>query len=302
MTSLRGRPAGEPLFGPWARGVAEAQGRDAAFRWLALADDGEARCLRAALQQGFAAAGRSADVLAKGLAHERWGQHAGARAHLLTLALLSSRRLSVENEPALGHKSPDLLVAAHGQRLLLEVRALTGRGEAPWERKDAPPGSGDGQRVLPIRKSSKAALEKELRRRRKQAAVARAAADAKDSQGLSRSAADAVSAKVDSYAALCHELDLPLAVIVYEDTDHQLAEILGQWALGDGSEPGAWQRRRNRFAALSAVFVLGRDVGPDGECLLRGELLINPSATRRLPANLLPAHLPPTTVAPTPLG
>jgi hypothetical protein len=294
VSSLRDRPADEPLFGSWAQDVAEDQGREAAFRWLTLSDEPEAAGLRAALERGFAQAGHSADVLAKGLAHERWGQHAGARAHLLTLALLAHLDLQITSEPELGPKSPDILAARDGAQALLEVRSLTGCGEEPWTRT---PGVTRPRRQAP-RSGRRSSREKDQRRRAREAAVERAAAAAVNARDLRRSVADAVTTKVDAYAQL---VTLPFVVVLYEDTDHQLAELVGDWGPGDGKEPGAWERAVGRFAPLSAVLVLGRELDEDGACLLRAEGVVNGGAKRPLPADLVPLHLAPTRlVAPGP--
>ncbi|RKY20817.1 MAG: hypothetical protein DRQ55_06365 [Planctomycetota bacterium] len=288
MSSLRDRPADEPLFGAWALALAEDQGRDAAFRWLARSDEPEARGLRAALEAGFAHAGASRDVLAKGLAHERWGQHAGARAHLLSLALMAQLQLSLTCEPCLGDKNPDLLIARGEQRALVEVRSLTGCGEEPWTRDAAP------RRRAPVRplRGHGSGREKQARRRARVAASERAQAAADDARELSRAVAQAVSVKVDTYAALAAQHELPLVVLLYEDTDSQLGRVVARW----GRDDGAWARAPERFSALSSVLVVGRGVADDGACLLRAERLVNAHAARPLPDTLLPLRLAPQIV------
>lgn len=279
--------------------MAAAQDRDAAFRWLALSDEPEAAGLRAALERGFGLAGASLDVLAKGLAHERWGQHAGARGHLLALALLEDPGLTIDCEPDLGGKAPDLLVARRDEpatRVLVEVRAMTGRGEEPWHTPPRPPASTPS---VPLRSErlprSAAAAERTLRRRARAAAGERAAQAAAHHDGLAASVAHAIVAKVQSYAALVEQAHLPFVVALYEDRDHQLADIVARWGLGAAQRgAGLWIQAAEEFEALSAVLVFGRDVGPDGEVLLRGDLLRNPAARHPLPPGLLPDWAPPT--------
>jgi hypothetical protein len=75
-------------------------------------------------------------VLRKGLLHERWGQHAGALAHLLALGLFAREGFGVVCEPDLGNQSPDLLASKAGADVLVEVRAITGCGRQPWTADD----------------------------------------------------------------------------------------------------------------------------------------------------------------------
>ena len=321
MGHLPPRPADEPLFGNWARDVAESQQRDAGFRWLVQSADAEAAGLRVALEQGFALAGDSRDALAKGLAHERWGQHAGARGHLLALALCTRLGLSITCEPNLGRKSPDLLVERDGAQALIEVRAMTGCGEEPWDgaspsRRSAPARTAPGR---PLRTNGRASSEKDQRRRARVAAVERAKAEAALQRDLNASVAHAITHKLEVYSELVEQVHLPFVVALYQDTDAQLGELVSRWALGglagnaggaggagntgnaasanergargNHGEPGAWERAPDRFAPLSAVLVFGRDTQLDGTLTFRGERIDNPCARHPLPGALLPAGI-----------
>ena len=92
--------------------------------WLCLSEDREAADLRRVLEHCWARAGDSRDVLRKGLMNERWGQHAGALAHLLALGLFDRVGFVVTCEPALGKQAPDLLIEQPGFRALVEVRSM----------------------------------------------------------------------------------------------------------------------------------------------------------------------------------
>ena len=195
-------PADEPLFGAWARTLAEQQQADAAYRWLVLSDDTEAAGLRRALAAGFALAGPSREVLAKALSHERWGQHAGARGHLLALALLAHEGWSLTCEPSLGGQVPDLLGERQGRRALIEVRSMTGCGAEPWA-----DGAATARSVPPARRGNS---EKQRRQRARLAAVERAAAEKTNRRDLARSVTRAIVNKAEAYAQLVEQAELLL--------------------------------------------------------------------------------------------
>jgi len=100
-------PRADTLFDAESLALAAQQSSESHFRWLATSDDPEAVALREALERGFRHAGARGVALRKGLQHERWGQHAGALAHLLTLGMLAAQGWRVASEPALGGQSPD---------------------------------------------------------------------------------------------------------------------------------------------------------------------------------------------------
>src|SRR5262245_57440566 len=118
-------PRVEPLFGEAALAVAERHGSASHYRWLATSGDPEAVALRAALEACFKHAGPRGALLRGALQHERWGQHAGALAHLLTIGLLAAQGWRVSVEPEFGRQSPDVLaVRDGGVRVLVEVRSV----------------------------------------------------------------------------------------------------------------------------------------------------------------------------------
>jgi hypothetical protein len=254
------------LFDAGALEAASAQGPESHFRWLALSDDPEAVSLRAALQRCYALADGARDTLRKGLVHERWGQHAGALAHLLALGLLWRQGLALQTEPPLGSQSPDVLATCEdGTRLLVEVRAITGAGHFPWEARRA-----TGRKLAhdPVKHAVVTAT------------VSKVLLD-----------------KAGTYRPLVQRLGLPYAICLYEDKDSVIGEIVRDVAFGrtagaDGArdpDGGLFAGRRDTFDHVSAVIVFGRVDTEDGALLLLGDAIENPRAAAPLTG---PAVLP----------
>jgi len=276
--------AGEALFNDEALEAAARQGIDSHVRWLALSPDPEAIALRAGLEHCFTFAGRSAGVLRKGLMHERWGQHAGALGHLLTLGLLVRQGWAVTAEPELGGQSPDILATrnapgaepraatgactGHGMppellttaelRMLVEVRAITGAGRFPWEARRELRGPG---RASPAERE------------------AQARATAASAEALRETVAAVLGKKAERYAALVERLALPFVICLYEDKDDQIAGIAREVAFGSASDSSR---------IVSAVIVFGRIDTRDGALLLRGEIIPDPEARFPLPPDAWP--------------
>ena len=265
----------ERLFDEAAREAAARQGSDSHYRWLALSDDPEAVALRAALERCFLLADSKRGLLRTALMHERWGQHVGALAHLLVLGLLAAQGWGVQNEPGFGSQSPDVLatrgaVGADGvpaERLLVEVRAITGAGSFPWERRR------ESGRTL--------------------------AHDPAKEQLVLDTVAKVLARKAETYQSLVSQLRIPFAICIYEDKDSELSRLTRELAFGrsgDGDqtdddprdpEGGAFGDRA-RLGHVSGVIVLRRVDTPDGELLLAGDLIENPFAQAPLPADALP--------------
>jgi len=260
----------EPLFNAEACRAAERHGSASHFRWLALSDDPEAVALRAALERCFQLAGRSGGVLRKGLMHERWGQHAGALAHLLALGMLARQGWAVEVEPDLGGQAPDILATRGGgatrgaARLLVEVRAISGAGNFPWEE----------------RRANHRAADREPARR----------------EALTDSVAAIIARKADVYRTLVARLRLPYVICVYEDKDDLITSLVLDIAFGRGAgggrsdaaegrdaDGGAFAHDPAHFGAVSALLVFGRVDTESGKLLLRGDLVVNPHAAQPLP-------------------
>ena len=246
------------LFDADALAVAERHGSASHFRWLATSEDPEAVALRAALQRGFALAGARGGELRKALEHERWGQHAGALAHLLMLGLLAAHGFDVRAEPALGGQSPDILALRDGASLLVEVRAVTGAGSFPWEERRA-----TGRAISP-----------EARER------------------LEQSLAGILQRKADTYRPLVERLGVPYVIALYQDKDSTIGPITRDLLYGRAdprddsraAEGGAFGEPASGLQHVSAVIVFGREDTPSGELRLHGELLENPRAAQPLPA------------------
>ena len=258
----------ERLFDEAAREAAARQGSDSHYRWLALADDPEAVALREALERCFLLADSKRELLRTALMHERWGQHVGALAHLLTLGLLAAQGWSVQNEPGFGSQSPDILATrgadgAAAERLLVEVRAITGAGSFPWERRR------ESGRTL--------------------------AHDPAKEQLVLDTVAKVLARKAETYEALVSQLRIPFAICIYEDKDSELSRLTRELAFGrsggddDARDPegGAFSDRA-RLGHVSGVIVLRRLDTPDGGLLLAGDLIENPFAQAPLPADALP--------------
>jgi hypothetical protein len=256
-------PQRDALFDSETQQAAERHGSESHFRWLALSDDPEAVALRAALERCFRLAGRRGGLLRKGLMHERWGQHAGALAHLLALGLLARQGWSVEVEPDLGGQAPDILVTRGAARLLVEVRAISGAGNFPWEER---------------RSSRRPGHEPERR------------------EALTDSVAAIIARKADVYRTLVARLKLPYVICLYEDKDDLITSLVLDIAFGrsaagarsdaaDGrdADGGAFAHDAAQFGAVSALIVFGRQDTESGELLLRGDLIVNPHADQPLP-------------------
>ncbi len=258
------------LFDEQARRAAAGHARESPFRWLALSEDPGAASLRAALERGHALAGRAARTLAAGLAHERWGQHMGALAHLLALAWLDDEGFEPEAEPELGAagdgaRAPDALARRGALSMLLEIRAITGAGDRPWE-------------------------ERRLERRTLAATPERHAA-------LAETVAQVLLKKSARYRDLAARHDLPFVVLLYEDLDDEIAPLVRLAAFGrahDGADGprdargGLFDAQRDELAQLSGVVVLRRVDDDSGALRLSGDLVDNPCATRPLPDELFP--------------
>jgi hypothetical protein len=253
-------PPVEPLFGAQDRETALRHGSDSHFRWLTTTDDPEAVALRAALQRCFKHAGARGEALRRALRHERWGQHVGALAQLLTLGLLAEQGWSVASEPALGHQSPDILAARDGgARLLLEVRAVTGAGNFPWEQRRA---AGTGL-----------------------SAQTRAA--------LSQTLAAILQKKAETYRPLVERLAIAYVIVLYEDKDSEISALARELLFGRGAAGpdearaapgGLFCDPAGGLAHVSGVIVFSRLDTPGGELRLGGDLLLNPCAREPLPA------------------
>jgi len=252
-------PRVEPLFGAPDREAALRHDASSHYRWLATADDPEAVALRAALERCFKHAGTRGETLRRALQHERWGQHVGALAQLLTLGLLAEQAWRVASEPALGHQSPDVLAARDGgERLLLEVRAVTGAGNFPWEQRRA---SGTG-----LSADSRAAL--------------------------SQTVAGILQKKAETYRPLVERLAIAYVIVLYEDKDSEISALARELLFGRGAS-GANEARAapgglfcdpsGGLAHVSGVIVFGRLDTPGGELRLTGDLLLNPCASVPLP-------------------
>jgi len=313
-----GPDTGDQLFDDDARALAAEHQRDSHYRWLTLSDDHEAVALRRVLNASWQASGSSRLTLRKGLEHERWGQHIGAMAQLLTLGFLSKLGLTVESEPHLSDLTPDLCISKGGHQALVEVRSMAGCGDEPWAGQASNPrlphdDVRPGQRLT----------EKRERQRARRRAQARAEAQAALDKSLADSVSQALHKKAEKYRALALSRALPFVICLYQDTDTQIARRVIDWGHGTASKgqqatEGAFAHGSGRLSHLSAVLVLGRaalsqdvlsqDVlsptaltlgardptQPDASqdtVTLRGELILNPVTTLPLPAALRPEGL-----------
>jgi hypothetical protein len=270
----------ERLFDEAAREDAARQGADSHSRWLALSDDPEAVALREALEHCFTLADSKRGLLRTALMHERWGQHVGALAHLLTLGLLAAQGWGVQNEPGFGSQSPDILATrgevrtdgVAAESLLVEVRAITGAGSFPWERRR------ESGRTL--------------------------AHDPAKEQLVLDTVAKVLTRKAETYQALVGQLRIPFALCIYEDKDSELSRLSRELAFGRGVGGGAGGAERSdddardpeggvfsdraRLGHVSGVIVLRRLDTPDGGLLLAGDVIENPFARSPLTADALP--------------
>lgn len=282
------------MFGVDEIALAETHHGDSHYRWLTLSQDSDAAALRRVLSANWNAAGRSRQALKRSLEHERWGQHAGALAHLLTLGFFRQLGMEVESEPHLQGRSPDLCIAQAGQTALVEIRSLAGFGRRPWEdpgatalrRVSQPEGSAASAGQTEQRPVSRRHERDRARRRARDRAEAMAALD----RSLSASVARALRAKADAYRQLCMHSDLPYVVCLYQDTDTQIAELVLDWGFGSPARNGrrdagggAFFSETPELAHLSAVLVLGRIEADTDQVALRGELILNPFTDRSLP-------------------
>lgn len=302
------RPAGDQLFDDDARALAAEHHHDSHYRWLTLSDDHEALALRRVLDAAWQASGKSQLTLRKGLEHERWGQHIGAMAQLLTLGFLSKLGLTVESEPRLSDRTPDLCLSKGTHRALVEVRSMAGCGEEPWAAQASDPLSRHDD-VRPGQQLS----ERHGRQRARRRAQARSEAQAALDKSLADSVAQALRNKAERYRELSLSRALPLVICLYQDTDTQIAQRVIDWGFGTASKGrpasgGAFAQQGGQLSHLSAVLVLGRcpveptaqgptQVAPlpadtaEHTVALRGELILNPGTTLPLPAALRPEGL-----------
>ena len=250
----------EPLFDEPLLDLAGEQGVDAPLRWLALSDDPEAVGLRATLEWCWSLSGESRPALRQGLVTERWGQHVGAMAQLFMLGLLVRSGFEVSCDPPFGRQSPDVLATRGGSRLLVEVRAISGKGNKPWEQR--------------ARVGRNLTTEEQAHLR-----------------GVVRRV---VTQKTETYAELVRRADLPYLVCLYQDTDTELYSLVPdvlyerdpEVRRGHRSAGGLLADEPALFASLSAVLVLGRIDNDAGDVEFEGVLLHNPGAERPLDANL----------------
>jgi len=283
------------LFDAAARALAEQQDASAPFARLALDESPYAMHRRASLEFGFRLAGHSRETLAKGLHHERWGQHVGAFAQLLALGLFAREGFAVRSEPDVGKQTPDLQIEQAGDSALVEVRAITGCGQTPWEQ--APRGASEALPPLP-RGLSKAAAAKQLRQRARRRAALQTEAERGADKDLDETVLRVLEKKAAAYRDLCNEWELPYLIALYEDGDTRLSQIVRTWAYGHGAREldphgvprsvhdpydGAFHGDRYHFAHVSAVLVFGREAEAHDQLLLRGDLLLNPFALHPLP-------------------
>jgi hypothetical protein len=293
-------PSEEQLFDDATRLAAGEQDEASRFRWLALSDDPEAMNLRRTLSSCWALAGDSRDVLRKGLMHERWGQHAGALAHLLALGLFAREGYDVECEPDLGRQSPDLLVSRNLDRMLVEVRSITGCGDTPWDHTE--PAPAPAHPIVPPRRRgrrarSPAQLEREARARARKRAAQRAATRAAETGDLREVVVRVLEKKAAAYKELCGREELPYVICIYQDTDTQISPLVRDWAFGQGDREqdaeGGWHSTHDpadgvffgdrwHTAHVSGVLVFGRVDDALGRLFMRGDLIVNPYAERPL--------------------
>ncbi|GJM23444.1 MAG: hypothetical protein DHS20C15_33590 [Planctomycetota bacterium] len=283
------------LFDAAGLALAADQPSDAPFAQLALDESPYAMHRRASLEFAFRLAGASRETLAKGLHHERWGQHVGAFAQLLALGLFARQGFAVQSEPEIGAQTPDLQIERDGDSALVEVRAITGCGQTPWE--DAPHAPAEELPPLP-RGLSKAAAAKQMRQRARRRAALQAEAERGADQDLDKTVLRVLEKKAAAYRDVCAEWELPYIIALYEDSDRRLSQIVRAWAYGDGDREldphgtprsvhdphdGAFFGDRYHFSHVSAVLIFGREAETQNQLLLRGDLLLNPFADEPLP-------------------
>ena len=289
-------PDGAPqLFDAAGLALAANQPADAPFAQLALEESPYAMHRRASLEFGYSLAGDSREGLAKGLHHERWGQHVGAFAHLLALGLFARQGFAVKSEPVVGAQTPDVQIERDGDSALVEVRAITGCGQTPWE--DTPNVAPEELPPLP-RGLSKAAAAKQMRQRARRRAALQAEAERGADQDLDKTVLRVLEKKAAAYRDLCAEWELPYIIALYEDSDRRLSEIVRTWAYGHGDREldphgtprsvhdphdGAFFGDRYHFSHVSAVLIFGREAESHDQLLLRGDVLLNPFADEALP-------------------
>lgn len=287
-------PEDPTLFDDDALALAEQHGSESPYARVALDESPYAMHRRATLEYGFRYAGESATRLRSGLQHDRWGQHVGAFAELLALGLFARQGFDVQSEPELGAQSPDLQIDLDGDSTLVEVRAITGCGQSPWETPAIAPLA-----QAPLRAGlSKAAVAKELRQRARRRAALETEAERGAAQDLEQTLVRVLEKKAAAYRDLCNEWELPYLIALYEDADDKLSRLVRDWAFGPaGSEQdpeGGWHTvhdphegvfhgDRYHFAHVSGVLVFGREDEDCGQLLLRGDLIVNPVALRPLP-------------------
>ena len=248
-----------PLFDAVALAAAASHAEDSHYRWLATSDDPEAEALRAGLERCFRLAGARGGELRRALQHERWGQHAGALGHLLTLGLLAAQGWRVASEPEMEGQSPDILALQGDVRMLVEVRSVSGAGAFPWEHRKA-----TGRGLTPDER-----------------------------EALAQNVALILQRKADIYRPLVQRLAIPYVICLYQDKDTEISSIArellyGRTASLEALEPrdpagGAFGDDFSDLRHVTAVLVFGRLDTRGGELLLQGDLLENPFATSPLP-------------------
>ncbi len=289
---------------------------DSHVRRLLLSDSPEAMNMRRVLAHCWQLAADSQDVLRKGLLNERWGQHAGAMAHLLAAGVMTREGFELEFEPRIGKQSPDLMLKRPGLRILAEVRSITGRGENPWDHSPECADSFELPRASPSGKAGpssharhdlrREADKREARARARKRAAERTAAEQAEAHELSDSVVRVLEKKAAAYKELCLREALPYIICIYQDTDSQLTSIIADWAFGEADREqdpeGEWHSTHDpsdgtffgdrwHFGHVSAVLVFGRRDDEEGRLFMRGDLILNPWAEHPLPSNALFPHL-----------
>lgn len=241
------RPPPDQLFDARSRELAAGHHPLGAFAGLVRDERPGGRALRAVLERAWQGAGDSRTALRAGLEHERWGQHAGALAHLLALAALDALGWVPRSEPRVGRRRPDLLVSAPGGRALVEVRSFSGGGQRPWEDEPA-----RAARRAPPPEPGRPLDRRALRRLASQRAEARAA----NRRDLAEALDGVLRHKAGAYAEACDRTGLPLLLLLYGDTDAELPGRVRAWAAGlDGDD--------DTLDHVAAVLVLLRRETPD---------------------------------------
>ncbi len=284
-SSFDGRPA--PLFTRDVLEEAEDQEPGSPFRRLALSRDPEAKDMRRVLEHCWPLAGDAGGPLRTMLMHEHWGQHSGALAHLLALGLFAREGFEVSAEPSLDDQSPDILVRKAGHDVLVEVRAVTGAGAAPW--RDRPQPGKPSSPVSPRRGSELIGAR----------GWGLAATNGTPQDALADTLVRVLERKADAYRDLARARRLPYVICLYQDTDSQVSSLVCDLVFGrsqpEPSSRGGFRQVHDpkaglfwftpdRFRCVSAVLVFGRLDTEEGDMRVVGDLIINPWAGQPLPA------------------